>query len=152
MNPNSEAAGLLATPVEEPLPLVTIYTDGSCERNPGGPGGWAAILKILGRTKEIHGRAEATTNNRMEITAAIEALRLLVEPCCVRLITDSEYLIYAIKGFVTWRKRHPSSIKNHDLVSELWRLMQPHQIQAQWVRGHSGHPENERCDHLASMR
>ncbi len=133
---------------------MTIYTDGACRGNPG-PGGWAAILLWNGRTKELRGGTPATTNNRMELQAAIEALRALREPCRIELFTDSTYLRHGVtrwlrewkaKGWTT-RKREP--VKNEDLWKELDRVQADHAIEWRWVRGHAGHALNERCDQLA---
>ena len=133
---------------------VTIYTDGACQGNPG-PGGWAAILLWNGRTKELSGGEADTTNNRMELRAAIEAIRVLREPCHIELFTDSEYLRNGItkwlagwkrKGWIT-RQREP--VKNEDLWKELDRARACHTIEWRWVRGHAGNVYNERCDELA---
>lgn len=130
---------------------VTIHTDGSCEGNPG-PGGWAAILEYGGAKKEISGGAVATTNNRMELTAALEALTRLKEPCAVDLFTDSEYLRNGITKWIHgwkakgWRK---GTIKNVDLWKGIDSAARRHQVSWHWVRGHAGHPLNERCDVLA---
>ncbi len=133
---------------------VIVYTDGACEPNPG-PGGWAAILSYKGRVKEISGGERNTTNNRMEMTAAIRALESLKRPCRVVLHTDSEYLK---KGMTEWMpgwkrrgwKRKGGEIKNADLWQRLDALAQEHHVAWQWVRGHAGDPNNERCDELAT--
>ena len=134
---------------------VDIYTDGSCRNNPG-PGGWGAILKYKGVTKEISGGEPETTNNRMELTAVIKALSLLKEPCTVTLTTDSRYVSQGIsqhwaqswkdKG---WRKSDGSKALNTDLWEELLRLCEIHDVSFEWVKGHNGHPFNERCDEMA---
>ncbi|MEP6810971.1 MAG: ribonuclease HI [Chthoniobacterales bacterium] len=130
---------------------VTIHTDGACLGNPGA-GGWAAILEHSGRKKEISGAELATTNNRMELQAAIEALLQLKEPCEVELFTDSEYLRAGITKWIhgwkarAWKKK----IKNKDLWQALDLATGKHRIAWQWVRGHTGVSENERCDILAS--
>jgi len=134
---------------------VTIYTDGGCEPNPG-TGGWAAILSYDGKHKELSGGAPNTTNNRMELTAALEALRALKRPCTVLLYTDSEYVKKGITEWLpSWKrrgwKRKTGGIKNLDLWQELDALAQTHDIEWRWVRGHSGDPFNERCDELASQ-
>ena len=135
---------------------VEIYTDGACRGNPGR-GGWGAILKYGRFEREISGGEPMTTNNRMELTAAIEALRLLKEPCKVTLTSDSKYLIDAIekkwldswikKG---WRKADGSAVQNVDLWQELLVLLDRHEVSFVWVHGHTGHPYNERCDELAT--
>ena len=130
---------------------VTIYTDGACEGNPG-PGGWAAILEYNGVTKEFSGGVIATTNNRMEMQAALEALQRLKEGCEVELHTDSEYLRDGITKWIKawkargWRKK----VKNADLWKALDAATERHQIAWHWVRGHAGNPRNERCDVLAT--
>lgn len=133
---------------------VTIFTDGGCEGNPG-PGGWAAILRYESRAKEISGGALATTNNRMELQAAISALRTLREPCEIEFVTDSQYLREGITKWVAgWKRRGwmlstKKPVKNDDLWRQLDMLVMRHRMQWRWVRGHSGHFENERCDQLA---
>lgn len=135
--------------------MVEIWTDGGCKPNPG-PGGWAAILQFKGTIKELSGGEAETTNNRMELTAAAQALAALKRPCIVRLHTDSEYLKNGItrwhQGWVrkNWRNAAGDPVKNMDL----WRLVldaaKPHQIEWLWVKGHSGNPMNERADELAT--
>ncbi len=134
---------------------VTLYTDGSCLGNPG-PGGWAAILEYAGHEKELSGGEAQTTNNRMELTAAIEGLKALKEPCAVDLYSDSKYLIDAIeKGWVYgWKKRNwmkfdKKPALNPDLWQELLTLLERHQVTLHWVRGHADNPKNNRCDLLA---
>lgn len=133
------------------LKKVTIHTDGACEGNPG-PGGWAAVLEYGDVKKEISGGAIATTNNRMELTAALEALTRLKEPCTVDLFTDSEYVRNGITKWIHgwkakgWRK---GTIKNVDLWKALDTAAAHHKVAWHWVRGHAGHPLNERCDALA---
>lgn len=129
---------------------VDIYTDGACSGNPG-PGGWGAILRYNGVEKELSGAEDLTTNNRMEMLAAIRALEALKKPCTVRIHTDSQYLQ---KGVTEWmagwkRKGWPAKIKNQDLWKELDALLGGHKVTFHWVRGHNGHPENERADALA---
>ena len=133
---------------------VVIHTDGGCEGNPG-PGGWAAILQYGNRTREISGGEPATTNNRMELQAAIAALRSLKESCEVVLHTDSEYLR---KGVTEWMARWKArcwmlatkkAVKNEDLWRQLDELTARHKIQWCWLKGHAGHPLNERSDQLA---
>ncbi|TAK12841.1 MAG: ribonuclease HI [Anaerolineae bacterium] len=135
------------------LPLVDIYTDGSCEPNPG-PGGWAALLRFGEREKTLTGRAADTTNNRMELTAAVEALRALKQPCRVRLHTDSEYLRRGITEWLPgWRKRDwkrkGGVLANLDLWQALDAALGEHKIEWKWVKGHAGHKHNERVDKLA---
>ena len=135
---------------------VDIYTDGACRGNPG-KGGWGAVLVYNGREKEISGGEELTTNNRMELTGAIRALRMLREPCEVTLTSDSKYLTDAInKGWVKswkakgWKKSDGSRALNIDLWEELLPLLDTHRVTFVWVKGHHGHPYNERCDKLAT--
>ncbi len=133
---------------------VDIYTDGACSGNPG-PGGWAAVLKFGEFRKELSGAEPHTTNNRMEITAAIRALEILTEKCEVTLTTDSQYLRQGItKWMFTWKKNGwktagKQPVKNQDLWIHLDRLTQKHEVTWEWVKGHADHPENERCDKLA---
>ncbi len=134
---------------------ITIYTDGSCSGNPG-PGGWAAILEYAGHEKELSGGEARTTNNRMELTAAIEGLKALKEPCAVELYSDSKYLIDAIeKGWVYgWKKRNwiksdKKPALNPDLWQELLTLLSRHKVTLHWVKGHAANPKNNRCDQLA---
>lgn len=134
---------------------VEIFTDGACKGNPG-PGGWAALLRMGAREKELVGAEAQTTNNRMEMTAVIRALAALNQPCEVRLCTDSKYVIDGITQWVFgWQKRGWVNAKKEPVANEdLWREMllvsKPHKIDWQWVRGHNGHAENERVDKLAS--
>lgn len=134
---------------------VQIFTDGACQGNPG-PGGWGAILRYNGVEKEISGGERETTNNRMELSAVIEALKLLKEPCEVTLCSDSQYVCNAIsKGWAEkwkqngWRKGDKKPALNSDLWETLLQLVAKHKITIVWVKGHAGHPENERCDRLA---
>jgi len=138
-------------------PHVTIYTDGACSGNPG-PGGWGALLRFGNHEKELSGAAKDTTNNRMEITAAVMAFRALKEPCRVDIYTDSEYLKKGITDWIHnwkklgWRRGSPGKTKplaNADLWQELDQAITDHQISWHWVRGHAGHTENERVDNLA---
>ena len=141
------------TAAPEP-PAVEIFTDGACRGNPG-PGGWAAILRYRDTEKELSGGAAQTTNNRMEMTAAIVALETLKRPCRVRLYTDSAYLrdgiMQWLKGWKArdWRTADKKPVKNVDLWQRLDAAVQPHRIEWLWVKGHAGHPENERADALA---
>ena len=130
---------------------VEIYTDGACRGNPG-PGGWGAVLVYGNREKELSGGEENTTNNRMELTAAIEALSALKEPCEVTLTSDSTYLVNAIREgwLAAWRDRAFRKVKNPDLWMKLDPLLLKHEVTFVWVKGHDGHPYNERCDRLAT--
>ena len=133
---------------------VCIYTDGACSGNPG-PGGWAAILSCMGHEKELSGGEAETTNNRMELLAAISALEALREPCEVELWTDSQYLSRAInEGWLeNWKrrgwKRKEGELKNPELWRRLDALLGEHKVAVGWVKGHDGHEYNERCDALA---
>jgi len=129
---------------------VTIYTDGACLGNPGA-GGWAATLEHNGVCKDFTGGELATTNNRMELQAAIEALRKLKERCEVQLYTDSEYLRDGITTWIhAWKARGwKKKIKNKDLWLQLDEIASKHRVEWHWVRGHAGHPANERCDLLS---
>jgi len=133
---------------------VVIHTDGACEGNPG-PGGWAAILRHGAIAKELSGSEPATTNNRMELTAAIAALRALKEPCEAELFTDSEYLRDGITSWVAswkarnWRTADRKPVKNEDLWRQLDEICSRHKVQWHWLKGHAGHSDNERCDELA---
>ncbi|MFO7986842.1 MAG: ribonuclease HI [Desulfatiglandaceae bacterium] len=133
---------------------VDIYTDGACSGNPG-PGGYGSVLKYGDITKEISGCAPDTTNNRMEMTAVIEALRQLKRPCRVRLFTDSEYIMKGMTQWLPgWLKRNwmtsqKKPVLNRDLWEEMLQLDRKHHIEWKWVKGHNNHPENERCDYLA---
>ena len=135
---------------------VEIYTDGACRGNPGR-GGWGAILVYGGIEKELSGGEAETTNNRMELTAVISALRALREPCRVTLTSDSKYVIDAVtKGWAVswrakgWRKADKSPALNVDLWETLLGLLEIHDVSFVWVHGHTGHPYNERCDALAT--
>ena len=133
---------------------VTIYTDGACEGNPG-PGGWAAVLMSGVHRKEVSGGEPATTNNRMELRASIEALAVLKEPCRVSLYTDSVYLRDGITRWLPgwkrggWLTRDKKPVKNEDLWRQLDANASRHQISWCWLKGHAGHEHNERCDALA---
>ena len=137
------------------MKTVTLYTDGACSGNPG-PGGWGAILSYMGHEKEMSGGEENTTNNRMELTAVIQALLALKEPCKVTLTTDSQYVVNGIvKGWAKswrengWRNAKRQAVANPDLWEELLSMLDIHEVEFVWVKGHAGHPENERCDQLA---
>ncbi len=135
--------------------VVEIFTDGACRGNPG-PGGWGAILRYKGKEKELYGAEPATTNNRMELMAAIRALETLKRPCKVVLSTDSQYLMKGITEWLpNWRRRKWKTsagkpVKNQDLWERLVKALERHRVKWEWVRGHSGHPENERADQLAN--
>jgi ribonuclease HI len=136
---------------------VVIHTDGACKGNPG-PGAYAAVLSSGGHRKELAGGFRLTTNNRMEIRAAIAALELLSEPCEVDIHSDSKYLVQAIgeRWIEGWKRRgwltsDKKPVKNKDLWLRLIAAMAPHHIQWHWVKGHAGHRENERCDELANL-
>ena len=134
---------------------VTIYTDGACSGNPG-PGGWGAILSYKGAEKELSGGEAETTNNRMELTAVIEALSLLKEPCIVELYADSKYVIDALeKGWLYgwqkrgWVKADKKPVLNVDLWQRLLPLLARHDVRCHWVKGHAENEKNNRCDQLA---
>jgi len=134
--------------------IVEIFADGACSGNPG-PGGYGSILRYGGETKEIYGYDLHTTNNRMEMTGVIEALRLLKRPCKIRIVTDSNYVVKGmtqwLPGWVkrNWVNKQKKPVLNRDLWEMLLDLSEPHEIEWLWVRGHAGHKENERCDELA---
>ncbi|MCE2571608.1 ribonuclease HI [Motilimonas eburnea] len=133
---------------------VELYTDGSCLGNPG-PGGYGVVMKYLGHQKELSQGYELTTNNRMELLACIKGLNALTRPCKVVLTTDSQYVRQGITSWIHgWKKRNwqtasKAPVKNVDLWQQLDAASQQHDIDWRWVKGHSGHPENERCDELA---
>ena len=133
---------------------VDIFTDGACSGNPG-LGGWGAILRYGKSEKEISGGADLTTNNQMEMQAVIEALKILKEPCDITLTTDSQYVVRGmtewLKDWVVkdWKTASKKSVANQELWQELKKLSEKHKISWKWVKGHAGHPENERCDALA---
>lgn len=135
--------------------LVELFTDGACLGNPG-PGGWGVILRWRSHEKELSGGEPLTTNNRMELRAAIEGLAALKRPSTVRLHTNSTYVRDGITRWITgwkrsgWRTADRKPVKNADLWQRLDEVQTPHQVDWQWVRGHAGHPENERADALAS--
>ncbi|MFN3701412.1 MAG: ribonuclease HI [Alphaproteobacteria bacterium] len=132
-------------------PKIEIYTDGACSGNPG-PGGWGAILRWNGHEKELSGGEAETTNNRMEMMAAIVALETLKRPSSVDLYTDSTYLQKGVNEWMEgWKaKNWPPKIKNQDLWKRIDSLINVHDVRFHWVKGHAGHPENERADQLAT--
>ena len=138
------------------LPLIEIATDGACKGNPG-PGGWGVVLRMGGVERELSGSARDTTNNRMEMTAAIEGLRALKRPCRVTLCTDSRYVMDGLTKWIHgwqrngWKTADRKPVKNADLWQELLAVAKPHRIEWVWVKGHNGHPDNERADNLASL-
>jgi ribonuclease HI len=137
------------------LPLVEIATDGACKGNPG-PGGWGAVLRFGTTEKELSGGEPLTTNNRMELTAAVEALNALKKPCRVRLSTDSRYVMDGLTKWIHgwrrngWKTADKKPVKNAELWQALLDAAAPHRIEWIWVKGHAGHPDNERADKLAS--
>jgi ribonuclease HI len=134
---------------------VEIYSDGSCRGNPG-PGGWGAIIRLNKVEKELFGGEAATTNNRMELTAVIRALDALEQPSQVRVFTDSQYVQKGISEWIHswkrrgWRTADKKPVKNEDLWRQLDEAAARHQVEWHWVKGHAGHPENERADQLAN--
>ena len=137
------------------MKYIELFTDGACSGNPG-PGGWGVVLRYQSHEKELCGGDRNTTNNRMELTAAIMGLSALKEPCKVRLVTDSKYVADGItKGWAeswqknNWRKADKKPALNPDLWEKLLELVKAHDVTIEWVKGHAGHPENERCDRLA---
>ena len=137
------------------MKTVQLITDGACIGNPG-PGGWAAILRSGGHTREMHGHAPQTTNNRMELTAAIEGLRALKGGCDVEVVTDSEYVKNGITTWIHgwkrngWMTASKKPVVNQDLWTELDQLASMHKIRWTWTKGHAGHEDNNRCDELAT--
>lgn len=134
---------------------VEIFTDGACQGNPG-KGGWGVLLRCGNAVKELSGYEEVTTNNRMELTAVIQGLLSLKEPCKVTLTTDSQYVVNGItQGWAEnwqkngWRNTKRQPVANIDLWEELLSMLQIHDVKFIWVKGHAGYPENERCDQLA---
>ncbi len=137
------------------MAVVEIFTDGACSGNPGA-GGWGAILRYGTTERELAGGENMTTNNRMELTAVIESLKALKRPCDIVLCTDSRYVMDGVLQWLpnwkqnNWRTTNKkSAVKNLELWQELDSLLSKHQIKWVWVKGHNGHPENERCDKLA---
>ncbi len=136
--------------------VVKIYTDGACKGNPG-PGGWGALLRYKGHEKELSGGERESTNNRMELMAVIRALESLKRPSEVLITTDSQYVMKGITEWIKnwkrngWRTAAKKPVKNADLWQELDRFVEQHQVKWAWVKGHSGHAENERADELANL-
>jgi ribonuclease HI len=136
--------------------VVEVYADGACKGNPG-PGGWGVLLRMGAHEKEMHGGEPQTTNNRMELTAVIEALAALKRPSQVRVYTDSQYVQKGISEWIhAWKKRgwqtaDKKPVKNADLWRRLDELARGHSVEWHWVKGHAGHPENERADALANL-
>ena len=141
--------------MSDELPHVTIFTDGACKGNPG-PGGWGAVIRMGAKEKDISGGERDSTNNRMELMAAIRALQALTKPCRVTLTTDSNYVKDGITKWIHgwlrngWRTASRQPVKNADLWQELLEAVKPHRIEWCWVKGHAGHVDNERADRLAS--
>ena len=137
------------------LTLVHMATDGACKGNPG-PGGWGVVIRAGEKERELSGGEKLTTNNRMELTAAIKGLEALKRPCKVVLSTDSRYVMDGLTKWIAgwqrngWRTAAKQPVKNADLWQELLAAAAPHRIRWEWVKGHAGHPENERADKLAS--
>ena len=135
---------------------VEIFTDGACKGNPG-PGGWGALLRFGKKERELWGGDAGTTNNRMEIMAVIQALEALKRPCRVRVTTDSQYVKRGVTEWMArwkrngWRTADRKPVKNRDLWERLDKALSRHELQWHWVKGHAGHPENERADQLANM-
>ena len=136
-------------------PEALVYTDGACSGNPG-PGGWGALIRFGAHEKELSGGERLTTNNRMELTAAIEALKVLTRPCTIRLSTDSKYVMDGLTRWIHgwrkngWRTADKKPVKNAELWQALCSAVEPHRIEWKWVKGHAGHAENERVDELAA--
>lgn len=135
--------------------VVRLYTDGACSGNPG-PGGWGVVMRWNGHEKELSGHEEDTTNNRMELTAVIKGLEALNKPCTVEVYTDSKYVQQGVTEWLAgwkakgWKTAAKKPVKNQDLWQELDELQAAHKISYHWVKGHAGHPENERADSLAT--
>lgn len=134
---------------------VELYSDGACQGNPG-PGGWGVLLRFRGNEKELSGGEPATTNNRMELTAVIRGFEALTRPCRVVVTTDSQYVRNGITEWIQrwrrngWRTADRKPVKNSDLWQRLDELVSAHEVEWHWVKGHAGHPENERADRLAT--
>ena len=140
--------------MEKEKPFVEIFTDGACSGNPGA-GGFGVILRCEDREKEISGCEPMTTNNRMELTAAIKALEALKKPCRVKLVTDSNYVVQGMTSWIfqwmrnNWKNSQKKQVLNRDLWEKLFSLSHLHDIRWEWIKGHNEHAENERCDKLA---
>ena len=140
--------------INSPMKTVELFTDGACSGNPG-PGGWGCILRYKGQEKELSGGESETTNNRMEMMAVIKGLQHMKEPCHVVLSTDSKYVLDGVTKYLptwlknNWRKSDKKPVLNQDLWQELVQELSRHQVDWVWVKGHAGHPENERVDALA---
>ena len=143
------------TELSPELPLVEIATDGACKGNPG-PGGWGALMRFGGTEKELSGSENPSTNNRMELMAAIRALQALNKPCRIKLSTDSRYVMDGLTKWIHgwrkngWKTADRKPVKNAELWQRLLDAAAPHRIEWLWVKGHAGHPDNERADRLAS--
>ena len=135
---------------------VSIYTDGACKGNPG-KGGWGALLEYNGKIKEINGYSRETTNNMMELTAVIKSLEILNRPCNIIITTDSQYVKNGITQWIHnwkkngWKTANKKPVKNKGLWLRLDKAISEHKIQWEWIKGHSGHPQNERADELANL-
>jgi len=135
---------------------VDAYTDGACSGNPG-PGGWGVLLRTSGHEKELSGGETETTNQRMELQAAIEALKALKKSCHITIYSDSKYVVQGMTEWIhgwkkkTWKNANKKPVANQDLWKQLDRLVQSHVVEWKWVKGHAGHSENERADELARM-
>ncbi len=153
-NSTPRGAAQRRTPGDHSRAAVVIYTDGACKGNPG-PGGWGAVLQYNGRVREIFGGETHTTNNRMELTAVIQALATLKRRCAVAVYTDSQYVKNGIQTWIHvwkrngWKTADRKPVKNADLWQQLDLAVAQHDIEWHWVKGHSGHPENDRVDALA---
>lgn len=151
-------AGPSTNPAAEGKPHIHLFTDGACHGNPG-PGGWAYLLRhpASGKEREASGGEAQTTNNRMELLAVIEGLGSLTRPCLVDLYSDSQYVLKGLNEWMAgwkrngWRTSGKQPVKNQDLWRRLDDLIQTHELRFHWIRGHTGHPENERCDELATL-
>ena len=142
--------------MSSPMPEIQLFTDGACRGNPG-KGGWGALLRWGGKEKTLHGGEARTTNNRMELMAVIKGLETLKKPCRVHITTDSKYVMQGMTEWLpnwkrrNWRTAGKKPVLNADLWRRLDRLTVPHQLEWRWVKGHSGHPENELADRLANQ-